>query len=42
MRERLTSELLLARAAIEPGEDAAAHVTVAVGLAAPERLNRET
>jgi LuxR family transcriptional regulator, maltose regulon positive regulatory protein len=40
MRDRLTSELLLARAAIESGEDAAAHVTVAVGLAAPERLVR--
>ncbi len=40
MRDRLTGELLLARAAIESGEDAAAHVTVAVGLAAPERLVR--
>ena len=40
MRDRLTSELLLARVAIESGEDAAAHVTVAVGLAAPERLIR--
>ena len=40
MRDRLTSELHLARAAIESGEDAAAHVTVAVGLAAPERLTR--
>jgi len=40
MRDRLTSELLLARAAIESGEDAAANVTVAVGLAAPERLTR--
>src|SRR5271157_2475880 len=35
MRDRLTSELLLARAAIESGEDAAANVAVAVGLAAP-------
>jgi hypothetical protein len=40
MRDRLTSELLLARAAIESREDAAAHVTVAVGLAAPEHLTR--
>jgi hypothetical protein len=40
MRDRLTSGLLLARAAIESGEDAAANVTVAVGLAAPERLTR--
>ena len=40
MRDRLTGELLLARAAIESGDDAAAHVTAAVGLAAPERLVR--
>jgi LuxR family maltose regulon positive regulatory protein len=40
MRDRLNGELLLARAAIESGDDAAAHVTVAVGLAAPERLAR--
>jgi ATP/maltotriose-dependent transcriptional regulator MalT len=40
MRDRLTGELLLARAAIESGEDAAAHVMAAVGLAAPEHLVR--
>ena len=40
MRDRLNDELLLARAALESGEDASAHVTVAVGLAAPERLVR--
>jgi LuxR family transcriptional regulator, maltose regulon positive regulatory protein len=40
MRDRLSGELLLARAAIESGDDAAVHVTVAVGLAAPERLVR--
>ena len=40
MRDQLTSELLLARAALESGEDASAHVTVAVGLAAPECLVR--
>ena len=40
MRDQLTGELLLARAAIESGDDAGAHVTVAVGLAAPERLAR--
>ncbi len=40
MRDQLTGELLLARAAIESGEDAAAHVALAVGLAAPERLVR--
>ena len=40
MRDQLTGELLLARAAIESGGDAAAHVIVAVGLAAPERLVR--
>ena len=40
MRDRLTGELLLARAAIESGDDAAAHVMAAVRLAAPERLVR--
>jgi LuxR family maltose regulon positive regulatory protein len=40
MRDRLTSELLLARAAIESGDDAGGHVTVAVRLAAPEHLVR--
>jgi LuxR family transcriptional regulator, maltose regulon positive regulatory protein len=40
MRDRLAGELLLARAAIESGADAAAHVTAAVTLAAPERLVR--
>jgi LuxR family transcriptional regulator, maltose regulon positive regulatory protein len=40
MRDQLTGELLLARAAIESGDDAAAHVALAVGLAAPERLVR--
>ena len=40
MRDRLAGELLLARAAIESGEDAERHVMAAVGLAAPERLAR--
>ncbi len=40
IRDQLAGELLLARAAIESGEDAAEHVTVAVGLAAPEHLVR--
>ncbi len=40
MRDRVAGELLLARAAIESGHDAAAHVMTAVGLAAPERLVR--
>jgi LuxR family transcriptional regulator, maltose regulon positive regulatory protein len=40
MRDRLAGELLLARAAIGSGDDPAAHVTAAVGLAAPERLVR--
>ncbi len=40
MRDRLTGELLLARAAIESGADAGMHVRLAVGLAAPERLVR--
>ena len=35
-----TGELLLARAAIESGEDPRRHVRVAVGLAVPERLVR--
>ena len=40
IRDRLTGELLLARAALESGNDAAAHVTAAAGLAAPERMVR--
>ena len=40
MRDQLTGELLLARAAIESGEDPSGHVTIAVQLAAPERLVR--
>jgi DNA-binding CsgD family transcriptional regulator len=40
MRDQLAGELLLARAAIESGGDAAGHVMAAVGLAAPERLVR--
>ena len=40
MRDQLTGELLLARAAIESGDDPSEHVTAAVGLAAPERLIR--
>ena len=40
MRDRLTGELLLARAALESGDDAGGHVTVAAELAAPERLVR--
>ena len=40
MRDRLTGELLLARAAIESGEDPREHVMAAVQLAAPERLVR--
>ena len=40
MRDRLAGELLLARAAIESGEDAAGHVMAAARLAAPERLVR--
>jgi ATP/maltotriose-dependent transcriptional regulator MalT len=40
MRDRLAGELLMARAAIESGEDAAGHMTAAVGLAAPEHLVR--
>ena len=40
MRDRLTGELLLARAAIETGDDAGGRVMTAVGLAAPQRLAR--
>jgi LuxR family maltose regulon positive regulatory protein len=40
MRDRLNGELLLARAAIESGDDAGGHVMLAVGLAAPEHLVR--
>ncbi len=40
MRDRLNGELLLARAAIEAGEDATAHVAAAVGRAAPEHMVR--
>ena len=40
MRDRLTGELLLARAAIESGDDAGKHVRRAVELAAPEHLVR--
>ncbi len=40
MRDRLHGELLLARAAVESGDDATAYVMVAVGLAAPEHLVR--
>jgi LuxR family maltose regulon positive regulatory protein len=40
MRDRLTGELLLARAAIESGDDAAGYVTAAAGLAAPELMVR--
>ena len=40
MRDQLTGELLLARAAIESGEDPRRHVRVAVQLAVPERLVR--
>jgi LuxR family transcriptional regulator, maltose regulon positive regulatory protein len=39
-RDRLTGELLLARAAIESGHDAGTHITAAAGLAAPEHLAR--
>jgi LuxR family maltose regulon positive regulatory protein len=39
-RDRLAGELLLARAAIESGDDAGGHVRLAAGLAAPERLVR--
>jgi len=40
MRDRVTGDLLLARAAIDSGEDAAPYVMAAVRLAAPERLVR--
>ena len=40
MRDRLTGELLLTHAAIESGDDAAAHVRRAVELVAPEHLVR--
>ena len=40
MRDRLAGELLLARAAIDSGDDAGEHVRRAAGLAAPERLVR--
>ena len=40
MRDQLDGELIRARAAIESGDDAEGHVTVAVGLAAPEHLVR--
>ena len=40
MRDRLTGELLLARAAIESGADPGGHMTAAAGLAAPEHLVR--
>ncbi len=40
MRDRLAGELLLARAAIESGDDAGGHVRLAAGLAAPECLVR--
>src|SRR5271166_4677193 len=40
MRDQLTGELLLARAALESGEDPGGHVMAAAGLAAPEHLVR--
>jgi LuxR family transcriptional regulator, maltose regulon positive regulatory protein len=40
MRDQLAGELLLARTAIESGEDARGHVMAAAGLAAPEHLVR--
>ncbi len=40
MRDRLAGELLLARAAIESGDDAGGHMMAAAGLAAPEHLVR--
>jgi len=40
MRDQLAAELLLARAAIEYGEDPGGHVALAVGLAAPEHMVR--
>jgi LuxR family transcriptional regulator, maltose regulon positive regulatory protein len=40
MRDQLAGELLLARAALESGDDAGEHVMAAAGLAAPEHLVR--
>ncbi len=40
MRDQLTGELLLARAAIESGADPRGHMMAAAGLAAPEHLVR--
>ena len=40
MRDQLTGELLLARAAIESGDDPGGHRMAAAGLAAPEHLVR--
>ena len=40
MRDQVAGELLLARAAIESGEDPGRHMTAAAGLAAPEHLVR--
>jgi LuxR family transcriptional regulator, maltose regulon positive regulatory protein len=40
MRDRLTGELLLARAAIESSQDPGGHMMAAAGLAAPEHLVR--
>jgi LuxR family maltose regulon positive regulatory protein len=40
MRDQVTGELLLARAAIESGEDPGGHMMAAAGLAAPEHLVR--
>jgi LuxR family transcriptional regulator, maltose regulon positive regulatory protein len=40
MRDQLAGELLLARAALESGEDPRRHVMAAAGLAAPEHLVR--
>ena len=40
MRDQVAGELLLARAAIESGEDPGGHMLAAAGLAAPEHLVR--
>jgi LuxR family maltose regulon positive regulatory protein len=40
MRDQVTGELLLARAAIESGQDPGGHMMAAAGLAAPEHLVR--
>jgi LuxR family maltose regulon positive regulatory protein len=40
MRDQLAGELLLARAAIESGQDPTRHMALAAGLAAPEHLAR--